>query len=133
MINVVREGGRISKVQVEVVEQPEKKVKGVIHWVSKEHSLPCQMNQYNVLFTAENVIEAASEKKCDFTDFVNPESLVVKANARIWDLHRNVKPYDRFQFERVGYFCCDESSTPERLVFNSIVALKEAAAKKGGK
>jgi glutaminyl-tRNA synthetase len=131
MVEVVKEAGKIVKVRVEAVPKPEGKVKGVIHWVSKEHSLPCHLNQYNVLFTAENVIEEAGKHHAgDITKLVNPENLVERPNARVWDLHKNVKPYDRFQFERVGYFCCDESSTAQKIVFNSIVALKESAAKK---
>jgi glutaminyl-tRNA synthetase len=129
LVKVVKEADKIVKVQVEVVDQPANKVKGVIHWMSKEHSLPCHINQYQVLFTVENVLEEASKQKCDFTKFVNPESLVPRPNGRIWDLHANVKPYDRFQFERVGYFACDEQSSKNKLVFNSIVALKESKAK----
>lgn len=129
MKEVVKVDGKIQKVLIEVVEKPESKVKGVIHWVSKEHSVPCHMNQYNVLLNEEDALGAAAVKKCDFTEFVNPESLVERPNARIWNLQANCKPYDRFQFERVGYFCVDEESTPNKIVFNSIVALKESAAK----
>jgi len=86
-----------------------------------------------VLFTVENVLDEASKQNVDFCKFVNPEALVSCPNARIWNLQKDVKTYDRFQFERVGYFCCDESSTPKNIVFNSIVALKESTAKKGGK
>lgn len=57
----------------------------------------------------------------------------MRANAKIWNLHANVKVFDRFQFERVGYFCVDEDSAPGNLIFNSIVALKESAAKTKGK
>ena len=86
-----------------------------------------------MLFTVEDVIGESAKTKKDFLEFVNPENLVVRKNARVWDLHKDVKPYDRFQFERVGYFCCDEESTPSNLVFNSIVALKESSAKKTNK
>jgi hypothetical protein len=71
-------------------------VKGVIQWVSKEHSLPCRVNLYNVLLTEENAIEAAGKAGVDFTAFVNPESLVEKRNARVWNLHKDVKVFDRF-------------------------------------
>lgn len=133
MQKVVKEGGKVTKVLVEVVDKPEGKVKGVIHWVSKEHSVPCVINQYNVLFTVEDVIGESSKQNKDYLEFLNPESLIVRKNARVWDLQKDVKPYERFQFERVGYFCCDEDSTASNIVFNSIVALKESAAKKGGK
>jgi glutaminyl-tRNA synthetase len=108
-------------------------VKGVIHWVSKEHSIPCTLNLYNVLLTEENVIEAAAKAGVEFTTYFNPESLVVKRNARVWNLHKDAKVFDRFQFERVGYFCVDEDTRPNNLIFNSIVTLKESAAKTKGK
>lgn len=120
--------GSVAKVLVESVKA-EGKVKGVIHWVSKEHSISCRVNLYNVLLTEENAIEAAAKANVEFTAFVNPESLVEKKNAKIWNLHKDAKVFDRFQFERVGYFCVDEDSKPNSLVFNSIVALKESAAK----
>lgn len=134
LVKVIKDqDGKIQKVQVEAVDKPESKVKGVIHWVSKEHSLPCLVNQYEVLFLAENVIEAAGKQNVDITKLINPDNLKRRPNARIWDLHKNVKPFDRFQFERVGFFCCDEESTPQRLAFNSIVSLKESSAKVKGK
>ena len=54
----------------------------------------------------------------------------MKRNAKIWNLQKDAKPYDRFQFERVGYFCVDSSSSKSNLILNSIVALKESASKK---
>jgi glutaminyl-tRNA synthetase len=57
--------------------------------------------------TEENVIEAAIKQNCEFTKFVNPESLVERRNAKVWNMHKDAKIYDRFQFERVGYFCVD--------------------------
>ena len=51
-------------------------------------------------------------------------------NAKVWNFHKDVKTFDRFQFERVGYFCVDLDSKPGNLIFNSIVTLKEAADKK---
>ena len=68
-----------------------------------------------------------------WTEYVNPESLQYRPNARIWNLHADVKPFDRFQFERVGYMCVDKDSKSAvnggKIVFNSIVALKEAPLK----
>lgn len=101
--------------------------------MSKEHSISCRMNQYNVLLLEEDVLGAASKANVDFTTFVNPESLVVRPNAKIWDLHKDAKVFDRFQFERVGYFCVDLDSKNGNFIFNSIVALKESSAKKGKK
>jgi len=62
---------------------------------------------------------------------MNPESLVVRPNARIWNLHKNAKVDDRFQFERVGYFVVNESSNPKKgkFILNRIVELKESKDK----
>ena len=91
---------------------------------------------YNELLTAENVGEECKASGKPWTDYVNPESLVVKENALVWDFLADVKEFDRFQFERIGYFCVDKTSKSDavggRLVFNKIVALREAAAKKAG-
>ena len=129
--------GNIEKVRVRVLPDFDKKVKGVIQWVSKDRSLNVVLRQYNVLFTVEDVAGTASKEKKDWLSYVNPESIVVRNNAVVWDLHKDVKTFDRFQFERVGYYSVDEDSRTEKgdgkIVFNSIVALKEAAAKKGGK
>jgi glutaminyl-tRNA synthetase len=57
--------------------------------------------------TEVNPIEAAAKANCEFTAFINPESLIVRKNAKIWNLHKDAKVFDRFQFERVGYFCVD--------------------------
>ena len=64
--------------------------------MSKEHSLTCQVNLYNVLLTEEDVIGASNKANCDFTKFVNPESLIERKNAKVWNLHKDAKVYDRF-------------------------------------
>lgn len=80
--------------------------------------------------TEEDANAAAAEKGCEFTDFLNPDSLKVCSTARVWDTMSVVKPNERFQFERVGYFCVDQDTKPGNIIFNSIVALKESSAKK---
>lgn len=94
------------------------------------------MRLFNELLTVENVGEASKESGRAWTDYVNPDSLIMKEEARVWDFMADAKEYDRFQFERIGYFCIDKTSKTDavggRLVFNKIVALKEAAAKKAG-
>jgi hypothetical protein len=88
MIDVVKDpSGKIEKVRVEIVEK--EKTKGVIHWVSKEHSITCHVNLYQVLFTEQDVISAAAKKKCDFREFLNPDSLIQRREARIWNLHKD--------------------------------------------
>ena len=63
--------GKVEKVLVKIIRDYKEKVKGVIQWVSKEHSLNVRVNLYNVLLTEENAIEVAAKKNCEFTDFFN--------------------------------------------------------------
>ena len=124
-----------NKVRVKVLPNYAEKVKGVIHWVSKENSIPAIVNQYAPLLTVENVAEQAKKDGRDWLTYINPQSLVKYENARIWNMQADAKVFDRFQFERVGYFCVDKISKTDavggKLVFNGIVTLKEAAAKRG--
>ena len=127
--------GDVEKVRVKVLPGYSEKVKGVIHWVSKEHSIEAIVNQYSNLLTVENVGEASKKSGKPWTDYFNQESLKQFRGARVWAHLADAKEFDRFQFERVGYFCVDKSSktaeADNKLVFNGIVALREAAAKKG--
>jgi len=99
-----------------------KKVKGTLHWVSVDHAIPVEVRLYDRLFateTPENV-----EEGHDFKENLNPDSLKVitaYAEASV----QNAKAGDRFQFERLGYFCVDPDTTDGRLVFNRTVALKD--------
>jgi glutaminyl-tRNA synthetase len=118
-----------------------RKVKGTIQWVSAEHSVPCELRLYDRLFTVPDPDAAAGDEgdEGDFKDFLNPESLVVLPHARV---ERSVPQAvraagdgpARFQFERVGYFCADAvDSTPDALVFNRIVTLRDTWAKVAAK
>ena len=73
----------------------------------------------------------------DWLEYFNSESLVVYENARLWNMQAGAKEFDRFQFERVGYFCVDKDSKTQaaggHLAFNGIVALREATALKDNK
>lgn len=100
-----------------------RKVKGTIHWVSAEHSIPAEVRLYDHLFTEENPDEG------DFMEYINPKSLEVITDARVEPRMKSVKPLERFQFERVGYFCVDPDTTEDRLVFNRTVALRDSWAK----
>lgn len=106
----------------------------MIHWVSADRSVECIVNEYAELLTVEDVVTTAKKEGKDWLDYFNKTSLVNHPHARIWDMLADVKPYDRFQFERLGYFCVDEEARSEKnggkIVFNSIVALKESAEKK---
>lgn len=101
-----------------------RKVKGTLHWVSAEHSIPAEVRLYDRLFNVENPSE---EKDVDFRELLNPDSLKVIENCRIEPfLAENAKPGDRFQFQRTGYFCVDPDSTDSHLVFNRTVSLKDS-------
>jgi len=98
-----------------------RKVKGVIHWVTAEHSLPAQVRLYDRLFTVAN--PGAAE---DFLTTINPASLTVIDGARVEPSLQQAAPEQAYQFEREGYFCADSKlSTPESLVFNLTVALRD--------
>ena len=126
--------GNITKVNVKALKDYDKKVKGVIHWVSVDHSVECIVNEYDVLLTVEDVVSTAKKEGKDWLEYFNKKSRVPHFHARIWDQLKDVKPYYRFQFERLGYFCVDEDARSEKndgkIVFNSVVALKESADKK---
>ena len=99
-----------------------KKVKGTLHWVSVAHAVPVEVRLYDRLFateTPENV-----EEGHDFKENLNPDSLKVitaYAEASV----SNCKSGDRFQFERLGYFCVDPETNNEKIIFNRTVALKD--------
>ncbi|MEA2117606.1 glutamine--tRNA ligase/YqeY domain fusion protein [Halovibrio sp. HP20-50] len=103
-----------------------RKVKGVIHWVSADHGLPVEVRLYDNLFTVE---QPDRDKDVDFLEHLNPESLVVRQAIGEPSL-ADATPESRFQFERIGYFCADRhDSTPQHLVFNRTVGLKDSWAK----
>lgn len=107
------------------------KVKGTMHWVSVPHAKTAEVRMYDRLFTSEE----PDREEGDFKDYINPESLVVLKNAYIEpDLANAQKqlaenPDRRYQFIRKGYFCLDQESTEEHLVFNRTVTLKDTWAK----
>jgi glutaminyl-tRNA synthetase len=103
-----------------------RKVKGVIHWVSAVHGVPLEVRLYDNLFLEE---QPDKDKDADFLEHLNPESLSVCQAIGEPSL-AHATPESRFQFERVGYFCADRhASTPEHLVFNRTVSLKDTWAK----
>ena len=107
-------------------------VKGTIHWVSAAHAVPCEVRLYDRLFTVPDP-EAAAGEDGDFTEFLNPQSLVVVKDARIEPSVRDAAPGTHFQFERLGYFFTDPvDSAPGALVFNRVVTLRDTWAKKAG-
>ncbi|VUZ39006.1 unnamed protein product [Hymenolepis diminuta] len=101
----------------------ENKPKAFIHWVS--NPLKCELRLYDRLFNEKNPEDCPG----GFMAAINPKSLVVAENALIERSMKGVKTYDRFQFERIGYFTVDQDSEPDRLVFNRTVTLKEDPGK----
>ncbi len=102
------------------------KAKGVVHWVSADNSAPCEVREYDRLFTEEN---PDSDKERDFHEFINPESLVVVTGSRCEIGLAEAAAESRYQFERTGYFCLDSDSTAETLVFNRTVGLRDSWGK----
>jgi len=104
-----------------------RKVKSTIHWVSAEHAVDAEVRIYETLFTREdpNVVPEGQ----DFTVNLNPNSLEVVAGAKLEPSLRDAAPGNRYQFERLGYFAVDPDSSPEKLVFNRTVALRDTWAK----
>ena len=101
-------------------------VKGTIHWASAEHSLPCTVRLYDRLFAVPNPDEGEE----DFKTYLNSDSLVVLDGARIEPSVREDPAGSHYQFERQGYFCSDMvDSTPDALVFNRTVTLRDTWAK----
>lgn len=102
-----------------------RKVKGTLHWLSAAHCLPAEVRLYDRLFSVEN--PSADER--DFRELINPDSLKVRTNCYVEEFLKDARPLDRFQFQRIGYFNVDSDSTPEKLVFNRTVSLKDSWAK----
>ncbi len=104
-----------------------RKVRGTIHWVNARDCANAEIRLYDNLFTVPD----PDGEEGDFTDYINPESLVVLKNCKVEKALVSAKPEDRFQFMRQGYFCADsKDSTPEALVFNRSVGLKDSFKKK---
>jgi glutaminyl-tRNA synthetase len=104
-----------------------RKVKSTIHWVSAAHALKAEVRLYENLFTKENPNDV--EEGADFMSNINRNSLEVLTSCRIEPFLVGAAPGNRYQFERIGYFCVDPDTTPEKLVFNRTVSLRDDWAK----
>ncbi|MFL9837804.1 glutamine--tRNA ligase/YqeY domain fusion protein [Flavobacterium sp. ST-75] len=102
-----------------------RKIKGTIHWVSIQHALEAEIRIYDRLFTHEN---PDGDKEIDFKSYLNPNSLEV-IKGYLEPSLSEAKDGDRFQFQRLGYFCVDRDSTAEKIVFNKTVGLRDTWAK----
>ena len=102
-----------------------RKIKGIIHWVSAEHAVDAQVRVYDRLFNDPN--PGAAD---DFVALINPDSLIVHQNAKIEGSILDADSDDRFQFERLGYFCFDSvDNKPDSLVMNRTVSLRDSWGK----
>ncbi len=108
------------------LEGANRKVKGTLHWVSVAHSLPAEVRLYDRLFNVEN--PSADER--DFRELLNPDSLKVLNNCYVEKFAAENPTGNRYlQFQRTGYFTADKNSTPDHLIFNRTVSLKDTWAK----
>ena len=101
-------------------------MKSTIHWVSAAHAIDAEVRLYNRLFTVEDPLK---QKEADFKDFLNPDSLEILSSCKVEPAVQNLKSLDRFQFERLGYFCIDSDTTKDTLVINRTVGLRDSWAK----
>ena len=106
-----------------------RKVKGTLHWVSAAQAIKAEVRLYDRLFSVEN----PSADPRDFRELLNPDSLKVLTNCYVEPSLQNTKALDHFQFQRIGYFNIDPDSTPDHLVFNRTVSLKDSWAKEQNK
>ena len=107
-------------------EESMRKVKGTLHWVSAKHALETEIRLYDRLFSVEN---PDGDKEKDFMEFVNPESLQV-IKGYVEPSLKSAGIQDKFQFQRIGYFCVDKESKEGQPIFNRTVTLRDSWAKK---
>lgn len=99
-----------------------RKIKGILHWVAANHALDAEVRMYDRLFNHE---APASQKDADPLDFINPDSLKI-ITAKVEPSLSEAAILDKFQFQRIGYFCVDKQSSQNKLVFNRTVSLKDS-------
>lgn len=107
-----------------------RKVKATLHWVSAEHAVDATINIYDRLFSVEDPYETEEGK--DFKSNLNADSFE-QITGKIEPFIKDAKPGDSFQFERMGYFCCDKDSTADNMIINKTVGLRDAWAKQAKK
>ncbi|MCD8291765.1 MAG: glutamine--tRNA ligase/YqeY domain fusion protein [Prevotella sp.] len=124
--------GNITEIQAEYdptsksgMEGANRKVKGTLHWVSIDHCRKAEVRIYDRLFNVEN----PSAEKCDFRELLNPDSYKVLDNCFVEEYAANKKPGEYLQFQRIGYFMPDLDTTPDKLVYNKTVGLKDTWSK----
>lgn len=108
----------------------DRKVKGTLHWVSAAHAIDAEVRVYDRLFNHE---DPAGQKDRDYKEFLNADSLKILTGCKLEPSLSALKPLDKYQFQRQGYFCVDPDSTDKLPVFNRTVPLRDSWAKIQGK
>lgn len=98
------------------------KVKGTLHWVEAKTAVDAEVRLYDRLFNDE---DPAGHKDQDFMEFLNPDSLQIKTACKLEPMLADVTVGEKFQFQRIGYFCVDKDSMPGHLIFNRTVPLRD--------
>ena len=133
-LNVVKDPNTGEVIEIHCTFDPEtksgfapdgRKVDATIHWVSAAHSLPAEVRLYDRLFRVANPLREGT----DFIEFLNPKSVEILMNCRIEPSMKETVPGDKYQFERLGYFCTDPDSSANIIVFNRTVTLRDTWAK----
>ncbi len=113
-----------------------RKVKGTIHWVSQAHCIKAEVRLYDRLWNVENPRDELARLQDEgntpieaMKKMMNPDSLEIRENCYVEEYLADAKPLDHFQFQRIGYFTVDKDSTPDHLVFNRTVGLKDTWSK----
>jgi glutaminyl-tRNA synthetase len=131
--DVVKENGEV--VELKCTVDPEtrggdapdgRKVKSTLHWVSAAHAQDAEVRLYDKLFTERDPM---GQKNKSWKEFINPDSLEVLSSCKVEPGVKNLKSGDRFQFERLGYFCIDSDTNDDKLVINRTVTLRDTWAK----
>jgi glutaminyl-tRNA synthetase len=104
-----------------------RKVKATLHWVSAAHALDAEVRLYDYLFTSAAPDDVPED--VDWKSQINPNSLTTLHSSKAEPILLDSTPLDKYQFERVGYFCVDPDSSPEKLIFNRTVTLRDTWAK----
>ena len=134
--NVVKDENTGEIVEIHCTYDPEtrggwsddgRRVQGTLHWVSAEHAVDAEVRLYESLFTEREPENAANGT--DWIQFLNPDSLEILNNCKVEPSLVDAPSESRYQFLRMGYFCVDSDTTPEKLVFNRTVPLRDSWAK----
>ena len=104
-----------------------RKVKGTLHWVSAKHAIPAEIRLYDRLFSQENPNRVDVDQ--DYKDYLNPNSVELLTDCLVEPSLAGGQPGDSYQFLRRGYFCIDQDSNDQQLVFNRSVSLRDTWAK----